>query len=642
MALPDLPKIYGDYETMSGVDITERGRMNYLHDPQADIVFLAYREGIDGETKIWFPGDDLLPFMTHPEKYIHYYFNIQFDAAVQEILGAKYGMRPIPLDNQVDVMGLCGRYTFPQSLEKAAIATGSPILKTAGKALIKKITQPPFKFTDTDFRNFIDYGINDVDTMCEIVKRLPLDYLSERETKVWQSTVRINRYGTPIDVEAMETIMECVGEYKAAGLRRLKEITRGEIDSVNQHARIKKFLDVHCNLKLPNTQAETIEKILEREDILDLAREILELRRDLGPAAVNKFTKALATNHKGRVHDILRYYGGHTGRWGGMGFQIQNLPRAKSKAPDKLLAKFYDKSIMQEQVVLEAKKLVRHCIKAAPGRTLSVLDYTGIENRFLAWFTDDHKTLKLFAEGGDQYKDMASFLHKVKYEEVDDTQRFHGKVIILGCGYGMGADKFKAQVAGYGLKLTDAEAAKYVSAYRAKYPEVPKMWYACYNAAVAAIRHSGSTFMQYKCRFRVIADKHRSYMVLTLPNGNTSFYINPRLENPSSYRPTILYEGINGYTKKWDKRKKIIPGLLTENIIQFAAREFLCDDLLVLHEKNYDIVGLIHDEIPDEPLLEVAEARHAEMKKIMSTSSEWCKELPMGADGYIHTNYRKD
>jgi DNA polymerase len=237
---------------------------------------------------------------------------------------------------------------------------------------------------------------------------------------------------------------------------------------------------------------------------------------------------------------------------------------------------------------------------------------------------------------------MASYLHGVKYDDVDDTQRFHGKVIVLGCGYGMGADKFKAQVAGYGLKLTDAEAAKYVAAYRAKYPEVPKMWYACYNAAAAAIRHPGSTFMQYKCKFRVLADKYRSYMILTLPNGSTSFYINPRLESSSSHRPTILYEGVNGYTKKWDKRKKIIPGLLTENIIQFAAREFLCDDLLVLHEKGYDIVGLIHDEIPDEPLLEMAEARHAEMKKIMSTSSEWCKELPMGADGYIHTNYRKD
>ena len=44
-----------DYETRSGCDITQHGKMRHLHDKDADIVYLSYKIGA-AKTKLWQPG----------------------------------------------------------------------------------------------------------------------------------------------------------------------------------------------------------------------------------------------------------------------------------------------------------------------------------------------------------------------------------------------------------------------------------------------------------------------------------------------------------------------------------------------------------------------------------------------------------
>ncbi len=63
--------------------------------------------------------------------------------------------------------------------------------------------------------------------------------------------------------------------------------------------------------------------------------------------------------------------------------------------------------------------LVRACLCAAPGGTLAVLDYSGIEARATAWAAGDRKALDVFraydaGTGPDPYKVMAARIFGVK------------------------------------------------------------------------------------------------------------------------------------------------------------------------------------------------------------------------------------
>ena len=644
-------KVFGDFETRSEEPI-EHGTENYLRHPSADILFYTYliedEEGKPSKVQIWYAGDELPRFFTHPEEFLHYEHNNQFDERVKRYLGPKYGIKEAPLDNQVDVMALCGRYTFPQALEKAAIVIDADVKKDkAGKALIKKICCPPFKYTHDEFRRFVLYGLDDTRAMYSTVKKLPLDHLSKWEHEVWKLTVRMNQRGLPLDVYGIKAILKCADAYKKTGTLELRTVTRGQVQTPGQIARIKAFLKREFKLDLPNLQAETVDQLL-KSDISPKAKKVLQLRKDLGPAAVKKFQKLKEVNCDGFCYDNMRYYGGHTGRWAGMGFQLQNLPRAKSKDPEALLKAFHDGSIMERGSVIEhARKLVRHMLCAHLGHHIGVNDYSSIENRFLVWYTDDQKSLQLFRDGGCQYRDMASARYKVSYDEVTDDQRFVGKVIILGCGYGMGGDKFKKTAEGWGLDLSLSDSIEAVQAYRTKYPLVPKMWYGTFSAACAAVRHPGKTFEMFKCRFRVIADHTgRRWLKLTLPNKNSIFYCEPYLEG--DFRPQLCYAGINGYTKKWDTRKRIIPGLLVENIIQATAREYMAEGAIALENEGIEVIGLVHDEalnnLDNDWIMEQGGAEQASkvLGNIMCYERPWCPGLPMSADGYISKNYKKD
>ena len=122
------------------------------------------------------------------------------------------------------------------------------------------------------------------------------------------------------------------------------------------------------------------------------------------------------------------------------------------------------------------KKLLRPIICAPPGLKLIVADYSSIENRVLHWVAGDTKTLELFEKGLDQYKDMASDKYNVPYEDVTPDQRFMGKVIILGCGFQMGAKTFrKTAKAQFGLIVSEEKAVEAVNAYRDKYKLIVKL-----------------------------------------------------------------------------------------------------------------------------------------------------------------------
>ena len=634
-----------DFETKSEIDLIKHGRKNYLAGKQADIICMGYKIN-DESSQLWVPGNPLPDFVNEPWEHKFLAFNAQFDFAVWVMLGPKYKFNMVNLSQWIDVMALCGRFTYHQSLAQAGEDLNLKIQKNPrGKALIKLICCPPFIYTHSDLMELHEYCKRDVDTMYGMLNALPASKLSTEEQKHWERTVRKNNYGLPIDVDSAKQIYRVTEAYKEEQNLLLPDLTDGLITKATQSQRIVKWLKSK-GIITPNLQADTVVKLLKRLDLPDDAKTVLELRQELGRSSTAKYLKIIELEHKGRIYDNIRYYGANTGRDSGMGFQLYNLPRSKvgvesETEANELIQSFFDLSVIEKNPISIAKSLIRAMIKAPKGKLICAADYSGIENRGLAWLAQDEKTLQLFKDKLDQYTDMAVDLYKIPYEDIDDQQRYFGKQLVLGCGYGLGWKGFIGYAEKNDLLVTPQQAQDAVSAWRTKYHLVVKLWYICKDAALNAITYPGKTFKASYASYKVVHDRNKTrWLQLTLPSGRCMYYNKPLIKE-GKFGPEPTAFGINPYTKKW-MRLSIIPGRLVENIVQAMSRDILFDAEEKLENKGYTIIGSVYDEI----IFEVPEDCNKEetlqdIYKIMCEGPTWAKGLPLVSEGFIEKRYRK-
>jgi len=632
-----MSRIWFDFETKSDLPI-EVGTMNYLNTPSSDIVCLGYKREGD-RTRLWAPGQAIPDCFIFPADHTWIAFNAQFDRRVWNILGRKYGFDKLGANRCIDVMAICGRYTYPQKLASVEKVLNLKRQKGASElALLKKITQPPFEYTTEELRDFYMYCKDDVDSLQELHAALPLDTLSANEQQLWELTVKMNDTGIPVDYKTVTHIKEVCEAYQIEHAQRLPDMTDHIVTKITQVQRIVKFINSK-GFPIPNLQAETVEKWL-KKDLPQELKDLLIMRQELGKSSVAKYTKINLLNHKGRVYDNQRFYGASTGRWAGMGFQIHNLPRASVEDPESEIQKFFDLSILEENPIISAKALIRPMVKAPEGKDIIAIDYDSIEYILLIWETGDDRALDLVRQGYDAYIDMAAHLFGVSYDQVTPDQRWVGKIIILGCGYGLGHIGFRGTAEGYGLVLTALQSKSAVNAYRTLYHLVPSFWYDSKDAAVFAIQHPGKEFTCNRSKYKVVKDRNNTlWLKLTLPSGRALFYNSPEVRD-DTYGPIPTHMGINPYSKKWS-RLKLIPGRIVENIIQALARDILAHGKQMLDSHGYKLVASIHDETMSEVPKQQDDTMLKEMRELMCKLPPWAEGLPLSAGGYRAKRYKK-
>lgn len=654
--------IFIDFETYSEVDIKERGGKAYAMDDSTQIVCLGYAVNNEPIT-LWTASAEPPTICKNIEAGEKVYaFNATFDWRIWNLIGVRdFGWPRLSPGQLVDAQALCATYQIPQNLDAAGEALNIKHKKDkGGKDLVKKCCQPnkhgeqPMP-TDVGmrvaFNDLFRYCVRDVDAMREIVYKLPRQELLPEEQRIWEFTLEMNELGLPIDATAVISICSHLEEYIERTAKSLPLLTDGKVCTPGQIAKIINW----CRSKgamISNLQAETVENTLE-QDLPDEVRRILELRQELGRSSTAKYKKIKAqmvyTDAAGwRVYDNLRYHGAGTGRWTGQGFQMHNLPRAKVENPEEYIQKFID-GYPVENPVGTAKALIRPMIKAPKGTSLLVADYSSIENRILAWAADDFQTLKDFEEGKDQYKTMAASRFGVPYDKVDDEQRRVGKVIILGCGYGMGGKKFKdtAKLQA-GLDMTLEEAAVSVNAYRDRYPEIKALWANLKTAATRAVM-TGQRQAYKNVTFGVFARNGIRWLAMQLPTGKALYYNSPTVSEMliPDYEymgsvPTITHWGTDPYTKKWS-RLKLIPGRITENMVQGTAREVMAYGMLNAkkHMPYLEFIGSVHDEaIAICPNGRVEEALPEFGKRLCEI--DFLPGCPIEAKSFSCERYRKD
>lgn len=269
-------------------------------------------------------------------------------------------------------------------------------------------------------------------------------------------------------------------------------------------------------------------------------------------------------------------------------------------------------------------------------------------------------------------------------QQTGDKNRFtiltsSGPMIVHNCGFRLSAgeecvnekgDQYRSGLMGYAeamsIEMTKEEAERAVQIFRKKYPEVVQLWYDTETAAIAAVENPGQWFgvgnpvnerdrqrylskgknpdlepiLSFKCTGKTLLE-------MKLPSGRSLHYIHPLVhskelegKNGPYTKKSVSYEGKDSKTKAW-VRDDTHGGKWVENGVQAIARDILCHGLKKANEMGFEIILHVHDEIgalqsKSSPL------GLPQLEECMKTPPDWAKGmLPLGAEGYEHTTYKK-
>lgn len=579
--------------------------------------------------------------------------NAAFEKAIwQHVMEARHNWPPIRERQWHCTAARAAAMALPRSLDGAGQALGLAILKNAeGRRAMLKLCKPR-RATENNAAEWHDgaddfatlYAYNAQDVEAEQAVAAETADLHPRERVAWLLDQRINERGIPVDRATVEAAIAVEKQLTARLIRELRDLTGGVVTSAKQVRQLVFWLtDNGCNIA--DAQKATIAEALEQDGLRADVRRVLEIRQQLGRAATAKFKAMLnRADADDRVRGAHLYCGAErTGRWAGRGIQIQNFPRDCYKAAEIPLAVEAIRSsdcdvvaMMFDDVGGALSRLLRPAIAAPAGTRFLVCDFAGIEARVLAWLAGERELLETFASGGDVYKVAAGKIYGKRPADVTKDQRQLGKVAVLGLGYGMGAGKFIATAAAYGITLDADFAADVVRIWRGANRRIVNFWYALNDAAIEAVE-TGEPRRVGRAGFHVDG----RFLFLTLPCGRRLAYCDPHValeQTPVGEKPQLSYMGINSYTKKWE-RLRTYGGKLAENVTQAVSRDFLVDAMIRLELAGYPVTFHVHDEIVCE--LPIGQGSIAEMERVMTELPKWGSGCPLAAEGFESERYRK-
>lgn len=267
---------------------------------------------------------------------------------------------------------------------------------------------------------------------------------------------------------------------------------------------------------------------------------------------------------------------------------------------------------------------LKKAVMAPEGHAIIDCDSSQIEARMLAWMAGQEDLVQAFAKGEDVYKIMASRIYGVPIEEVTSPQRFIGKTVILGSGYGLGHKKFHEFMKAASVVMSLDEARHIIYTYRETYPMIPKLWEAGDRCLAAVVDGQTTSYGRpgvVRLAFGMFHTpiglplKYHQLRRHTKPDGNTEF----------------LYTSRTGRTSIWG-------GKFTENIIQHLARAVIGEQLLKI-AKRYKVVLTVHDAIACIAPKEEAEEARAYVEQCMRWVPAWAPGLPLNCESGMGENY---
>lgn len=651
-----------DIETRSSVDIGKAGLYKYAQSPDFEILLFAYKWNQEPVEIVDLKCGERIPEEIRralsDQGVMKHAYNAAFEWYCLNRAGYK---TPLPEWQCTMAHGLYCGYTA--GLDATGKAIGLPQDKqklAVGKALIRYFCVPckPTKTNGGRTWNqpwhdkakwslFREYCKQDVVTEFEIESRLSLFPMPLEEQHQWQMDVWMNAFGVRVD----ENLIEGALYVDSISTERLTEeaVTLTGLENPNSPAQLLQWLSEH-GIALENLQKETVSAALDRENLPEDVRRILEIRQQLGKTSIKKYVAMdIAKGEGQRIRGLTQYYGANrTGRWAGRMVQMQNLPRNYIKtldyARETVKKKNYDGlRLLYGNVPDTLSQLIRTAFIPSEGNKFVVADFSAIEARVIAWLAGEQWVNEVFATHGKIYEATASQMFHVPLEKIvkgnpEYALRQKGKVATLALGYQGGS---AALIAMGALKqgLTEEELPDIVQRWRQANPRIRDLWYSVENAAIAAMTTAQPQAINGLI-FSLEGDLlyGQTFLTVRLPSGRKLFYPKPFLRENQFGKMALHYYAIGQQTKKWGI-ESTYGGKMTENIVQAVARDCLAVTLERIAARGLQVVFHVHDEvIIDAPM----ETTVDEICDLMAEPIPWAEGLILKGAGFESNYYMKD
>nr|DAI64347.1 MAG TPA: DNA polymerase I [Caudoviricetes sp.] len=594
---------------------------------------------------------------------------------------------------------LCEVLGVPQ--DKAKDKEGKALIQLFCKPRPKnsKLRRATSKTHPEEWRRFVAYAGLDIEAMREVHKRLPKWNYQGAELTLWHRDQRINDRGVCMDVQLAQAAIEAVDQEQKRLAKRTQVMTDGEVQAATQRDALIKHIVESYGVELPDMQRSTLERRMADPDLPSAVKELLAIRLQASTTSTSKYKSLMkGVSSDGRLRGTLQFCGAsRTGRWAGRLFQPQNLPRPSleqdqiDEGIEALKAGCAD--LLFDNIMELTSSALRGCIMAPEGKKLVVSDLSNIEGRKLAWLAGEQWKLDAFRDydtlildqngapiwdaaakdfkrrGPDLYKLAYARAFNISPDDVDKYQRQIGKVMELGLGFGGGVAAFLTFALVYGLDLDELanaalpniprdvireakswydESVKRKSTYglservfiacdslkrlwRRAHPATCDFWYELERTVRAAIATPQKTLY---CGYLKVR-RDGAWLRIQLPSGRALCYPSPSIE-----KGNITYQGVNSYSRKW-QRLKTYGGKLVENVTQAAARDVLAGNMPLIEDAGYSIVLTVHDEVITEAP-DTEDFNDKALSALLSTNPEWAPDIPLNAGGFEAYHYRKD
>jgi DNA polymerase len=607
--------VFLDIETFNHLDLRKTAGYAYAEHPSFEILMCAWAIDDEPVQVADTPADlfDLLGELLWLPDARYVAHNSAFErACFSRYLGMPVGMYLDP-ERWYDTMPMAANESYPQSLGKLAKALKTTPKGEAGTLLINlfsKLNRKGERNTAAThpekWAEFKAYCAGDVETMRECWHKLPQQTPAERA--VWLADQRINDRGIRVDLPMAHAAVAAAEENKQAAIVEVREITG--IDNPKSVQQLLAWLEDAGLGTGGDLRADTVKDLL-TTDLKPDVRRVLELRQELALSASAKYLAAVnMANSDGRLRGSARYYGAHTGRWGGRGVQLQNLPRASLGRLEPLAILDLLSGFGASPAALKA--LVRPLLLGP----ITVVDYSAIEARITAWLAGETWMLDEFRGDGKIYERTAE---RMGIADPYGAGRQSGKVASLALGFSGGVGALKKMG---GEKLGDDEYLQgIVNKWRRASPRIVRYWDVLWNAFLSADGGKAG---------RITVRASKGVRRVELPSGREIVYRNLR-------RMWDHETGKTGYafTHPTGKGVRLWRGILIENVVQGAARDLLAYSLPKLEAAELPVVAHVHDE-------SIVDGSHFdEVRAIMTELPGWANGLPLDADGDVKERYAK-
>lgn len=274
------------------------------------------------------------------------------------------------------------------------------------------------------------------------------DLFEKIEMPLIKVLASMEKEGIPLHIPHLQTMSKELDQLLQALEKKIHQLADGSFN-INSPKELSKIL--FEKLKLPtlkktktgySTNAEVLENLKDQHEIIPSLLEYRQITK-LKSTYVDKLPD-LVHPDTGRLHTTFSQTIAETGRLSSANPNLQNIPIRSALG-----------------------KKIREAFVAPQEHLLLSADYSQIELRILAHFSQDPGLVQAFKKDEDIHRSTAQSIFNIPLQEVTEAQRSRAKAINFGIIYGMGTYGLSKEL---GISFTEAE--NFIHQYYERFSQV--------------------------------------------------------------------------------------------------------------------------------------------------------------------------